>query len=251
MRILIALFTLLIVSASFANAQTVSMPPDGAVILGPFTVGGTNAKIEDLPQPDIGSAALLADSTQLVYQAPDTVEEVTEVVVAYKLEGETNLRSTTIAIDPTYSAQGGGAVGMALVWLTLLLVLALFIEGAVLVVVSLVRVVIRGFRGKAALEKNDGLKPSVYKPAFALVLSGLAVVGFGLDPLNDIFDAFGNEPAYKLGGEIGNAADLLITVLLVAGGAESVRHVAFGITRGIVPTAKELDDAAEEADTRS
>lgn len=240
-----------------ANAKIIhAVPPGGAVILAPLGQSGTDATFESFEAPEIGDAYMIEDSSKLVYHAPLEIENATEVSIGFTLTGgtlATNDRagSFLVQVDPNYSANTASATATALEWLFLLLIIALFIEGAVLVLVEVFRLIVRYVWGKAALGQT-GPKPSVYKPVYALILSILAVVTFRLDPLNQIVSAFGVEPKAVLGVNMYVFADFVITILLVAGGAESVRRVATGISNGLsIPNAAQMDDAAEAADTRS
>ncbi len=245
-------FLMVSLTPGILYAQSIkTVPPGGAALLSLPGQGGEEAKIKSFEAPKVGTAYFLDGKKQLVYKAPAVVDDPINVTIAYKLEGETAPRSFELKVDPTYSAKTDSVISTALEWLFVLLILALFIEAAVLVVVALIRAFLWFRGGKAALDVNSP-KPSLYKSVFAVILSGMAVVGFGLDPLNDIVSAFGSERTYQFGSEINVFADIIITILLVAGGAESVRRVATGIMTGLgVPTADKVDEEAIRADTRS
>lgn len=246
------LFVSTVFLASLAQAKTSqSIPPGGAAVFGPFSLNGATAEITGFEQPSQGEAYLADGATRLVYKAPDVMEEITSVTLSVKLFGDTSPRSFSLDIDPDYSARGESAVTTALEWLLTLLILALFIEAAVLFLVAFVRNFIRLFGSKSALD-TDGFKPSVYKPIFAFAISLIAVLGFGLSPLTDIVEASGSIPSFDFGSTVEIFADGIITVLLLAGGAESVRRVATGVMTGLkVPTAERTDQLAEAADTRT
>lgn len=229
------------------NNQTV--PPGGSILLVLPGQNGGEVKIKSFETPNQGKAYFIEGKKRLVYHAPSDIDELTSVSIAYNLSGEDAPRSFELKIDPFYSAQTNSVVSTAMEWLFVLLVLALFIEAAVLVLVALIRNFIRLFKGVEGLNEN-GPKPSIYKPTFALILSALAVLGFGLNPIDAIVSAFGGDGSYNVGAWVTNTADAGITILLLAGGAESVRRVATGVVAGLVPSAGEVDDAAIRADTR-
>lgn len=250
MRTLFLAVTWLIVllAASTAHAQTSpqtnqSLPPGGAIVLGPFGPAGSPVTVAGTPTVAIGEATLSDGKKQIIYQAPLAIDKHQDVTLSFKLVGDAEAaapRKIVVRVDPNFSMAKVSATSAALSWLFVLLIVALFIEGAVLVLVSLLRLIRR---------KVD-IKPSVYKPAYALGLSLLVVVAFPFDPLNDILTAFeGTEPSVLL-PQLTPLVDPIITALLLAGGAETVRRIAVGIQKGFgVPNAQALDKEAEEAET--
>lgn len=254
--IVVVLFLIPGFASNAACAQNIqSVPPGGAILLTPPLHSEANLKFESFRTPIHGKAYFVDDKSHIVYEAPTEIKgsgitETVPITIAYQLTGGTAPDVFTINIDPNYSAVVNSVYATALEWLFLLLIIALFIEAAVLFSVALVRSFIRLIGGPSALGP-DGPKPSVHKPIFALVLSALVVLGFKLEPLDDIISAFGNDPDYLLGVDGKVFADIVLTILLVAGGAESVRRVATGIMTGLnVPTASKVDAEAIKADTR-
>lgn len=243
------LFLVMIAVPGLGLAQTQHIvPPGKAIVVGPFGPSEDPVAIESFEAPDIGSAYLSDSKSRLIYVAPKIVETVTDFSLAYKLAGASAPDTLTIRVDPNYSAAGDSATVTALEWLVVLFIIALFIEAAVLVFVAVIRAVGRMIHGPPPTD-GSGFKPSVYKPIFALILSGLAVFAFGIDPLNDIMVAFGNVPSIAAGEKYRWAADGVITALLLAGGAESVRRIAIAIQgRNNLPDAADADRAAEAAD---
>ncbi len=232
--------------APAATAQPIpSMPPGGAVLLGPFGLPDRPVEITEA-SATIGEVLLSDGKTRIAFEAPPTVDSVTDVTITYQLAGDANdtTRELQVRVDPAYSVATASAAATALEWLFVLLIVALFIEAAVLTVIAVLRVLIRLVTGV-----SSNYTPSVYKPLVAIALAGLAVYAFRFDPLNDVLTAFegGQNPDLASGPRA--LADYVITALLLAGGAESVRRVALAIQNGLkVPDAKATDQAAEMAD---
>lgn len=245
---LIGLF--LIFAANLVQAQTpttgpVSLPPGGAVVLGPFGPADKLATVAGAPTVSVGRAILSAGNTLIIFEAPEGVDQIQDVTVSFKLAGDSDAgvpRQIIVRIDPAFSAATNSATAVALNWLLVLLIVALFIEGAVLAIVALARLWWR---------TGSPIKPSVYKPAFALGLSVLVVLAFRFDPLHDILSAFeGTEDGVIL-PQLRWIVDPVITALLLSGGAETVRRVATGLRNGLgVPPAIDVDKEAEAAEAK-
>ncbi len=248
------LFTALLVifsaiGSTVALAQTANVvPPGKSIVLGPFGPTDQPATVKSVGTVTVGSTMLTENKTRVIFTAPDKIDKAETITIAVNLDGVDRPETVLVKIDPAYSAVVDSATAKALEWLFVLFIIALFIEAAVLVFVAVLRAVGRLISPPAAGEEPK-FKPSVYKPIFALALSALAVWAFRIDPLNEIMIAFGNIKDDGTDSTLRWAADGVITALLVAGGAETVRRVGIAIqTNSPVPDLSQSEQAAVQAE---